>query len=178
MQPDQGNETISLVRDVLTGRNLYADNVTDNTKDRLKQILMPLVTLCEQGTRRLAEVMASLACSSSDSRERSTIMTTQESAPSFARDIQPLFRPADRVAMRWAFDLGNYQDVRAHAQAILGRLASGTRDDSQPTRWFPDGSESIFSPTSLSSKRPGPVGAKKAHIAHGCISSERKKSRR
>jgi hypothetical protein len=53
-------------------------------------------------------------------------MTTQESAPSFARDIQPLFRPADRVAMRWAFDLGNYQDVRAHAQAILGRLASGT----------------------------------------------------
>src|SRR5947209_1923268 len=63
---------------------------------------------------------------SSDSRERSTIMTTQESAPSFARDIQPLFRPADRVSMRWAFDLGSYQDVRAHAQAILGRLASGT----------------------------------------------------
>jgi hypothetical protein len=53
MQPDQGNETISLVRDVLTRRILYADNVTDNTKDRLKQILMPLVTLREQGTRRL-----------------------------------------------------------------------------------------------------------------------------
>jgi len=28
--------------------------------------------------------------------------------------------------MRWAFDLGNYQDVSAHAQAILERLASGT----------------------------------------------------
>ena len=53
-------------------------------------------------------------------------MTTQERAPSFARDIQPLFRPADRVSMRWAFDLGSYQDVRAHAQAVLGRLASGT----------------------------------------------------
>jgi hypothetical protein len=53
-------------------------------------------------------------------------MTKEESTPSFARDILPLFRPADRVAMRWAFDLGNYQDVSAHAQAILGRLASGT----------------------------------------------------
>jgi hypothetical protein len=49
-----------------------------------------------------------------------------QSAPSFARDIQPLFRPADRVAMRWAFDLGNYQHVSSHAQAILERLASGT----------------------------------------------------
>jgi len=28
--------------------------------------------------------------------------------------------------MRWAFDLGSYQDVRAHAQASLGRVASGT----------------------------------------------------
>jgi hypothetical protein len=47
-----------------------------------------------------------------------------------------------------------------------------------PTRWFPDGNESIFSPTSLSSKEPRLVGEKKAHVAHRCISSERKKSRR
>jgi hypothetical protein len=53
-------------------------------------------------------------------------MTTQESTPSFARDIQPLFRVTDRLSMRWAFDLGNYQDVRTHAQAILGRLSNGT----------------------------------------------------
>jgi hypothetical protein len=32
-------------------------------------------------------------------------MTTQESTPSFARDIQPLFRMRDRLSMRWAFDL-------------------------------------------------------------------------
>jgi hypothetical protein len=32
----------------------------------------------------------------------------------------------DRAALRRFFDLGGYQDVRMHAQAILGRLASGT----------------------------------------------------
>ncbi len=41
-----------------------------------------------------------------------------------------------------------------------------------PTRWFPDGNESIFSPTSLSGKEPGLAGEKKAHSAHRCISSE------
>ena len=52
-------------------------------------------------------------------------MSTQESTPTFARDIRPLFRMRDRLTMRWAFDLGNYQDVSAYAQAILERLASG-----------------------------------------------------
>src|SRR6266699_7155659 len=77
-------------------------------------------------TRGLAEAMASLAYSSLYSRERSTIMTTQESTPSFARDIKPLFRMRDQLSMRWAFDLKNYQDVSKHAQAILERLSSGT----------------------------------------------------
>jgi len=36
-----------------------------------------------------------------------------------------------------------------------------------PTRWFPDGNESIFSPTSLSSKEPGLAGKKKAHKSLG-----------
>ena len=53
-------------------------------------------------------------------------MTTQESTPSFARDIQPLFRARDRSSMSFAFDLWNYQDVSMHAQAILDRLSSGT----------------------------------------------------
>ena len=44
---------------------------------------------------------------------------------SFAADITPLFRDRDRQAMSWAFDLGSYDDVRAHAEAILGRLAAG-----------------------------------------------------
>ncbi len=53
-------------------------------------------------------------------------MTTQESTPSFAQDIKPLFRTRDRLSMRWAFDLGNYHSVSTHAQAILERLSSGT----------------------------------------------------
>jgi hypothetical protein len=46
--------------------------------------------------------------------------------PSFARDIQPLFRARDRASMSRHFDLGNYHDVSTHAQAILERLSSGT----------------------------------------------------
>lgn len=53
-------------------------------------------------------------------------MATQQSAPSFAHDIEPLFRMRDRAAMLRFFDLGDYEDVRAHAQAILARLSSGS----------------------------------------------------
>jgi hypothetical protein len=45
IQPDKGNETIYLLRDVLTGRILHAENVTESTKDRLKQLLAPVVGL-------------------------------------------------------------------------------------------------------------------------------------
>ncbi len=53
-------------------------------------------------------------------------MTSQDSTPSFARDIQPLFRESDREAMEFAFDLWDYDDVRTHAQDILERLSDGT----------------------------------------------------
>jgi hypothetical protein len=53
-------------------------------------------------------------------------MSTNDSIPSFARDIQPMFRDLDRRAMRYAFDLWNYEDVRTHAEAILERLNDGT----------------------------------------------------
>jgi hypothetical protein len=46
--------------------------------------------------------------------------------PSFARDIRPLFRPRDRDSMTFAFDLWEVDDVRSHAEAILGRLRQGT----------------------------------------------------
>ncbi len=45
IQPDKGNETIYLLRDVLTGRILHAENVTQSTKERLKQLLAPVVAL-------------------------------------------------------------------------------------------------------------------------------------
>jgi len=45
IQPDKGNETIYLLRDVLTGRILHADTVTESTKERLKELLAPVVAL-------------------------------------------------------------------------------------------------------------------------------------
>jgi hypothetical protein len=45
IQPDNGNETIYLMRDVVTGRILHAENVTESTKERLKEILLPVVAL-------------------------------------------------------------------------------------------------------------------------------------
>jgi hypothetical protein len=45
IKPDQGNETIYIVRDMLTGRLLTAENVTDNSTEKIKQILAPIVEL-------------------------------------------------------------------------------------------------------------------------------------
>jgi hypothetical protein len=53
-------------------------------------------------------------------------MPTQDSTPSFERDIRPLFRELDRTAMRFAFDLWKYEDVRAHAELIVERIEDGT----------------------------------------------------
>ena len=56
---------------------------------------------------------------------------------SFAAHIRPLFRERDQEAMSWAFDLGSYDDVRAHAEAILDRLADGGMpcDGAWPAEW-------------------------------------------
>jgi hypothetical protein len=48
------------------------------------------------------------------------------SPPGFARDIEPLFRDEDVDAMSFAFDLRNYEDVKANAEAIYERLDNGT----------------------------------------------------
>jgi hypothetical protein len=45
IQPDRGNETIYLVRDVLTGRVLNAQNVSSSDTQSLKQVLQPVVDL-------------------------------------------------------------------------------------------------------------------------------------
>jgi len=45
IQPDQGNETIYLVRDGLTGRLITAENATESSTERIKQILAPVLAL-------------------------------------------------------------------------------------------------------------------------------------
>jgi hypothetical protein len=56
---------------------------------------------------------------------------------SFAAHIRPLFRERDQQAMSWAFDLGSYDDVRAHAKTILDRLTDGGMpcDGAWPAEW-------------------------------------------
>jgi hypothetical protein len=46
--------------------------------------------------------------------------------PSFADDVQPLFRERDRASMRFAFDLWSHDDVATNSDAILERLRAGT----------------------------------------------------
>jgi hypothetical protein len=45
---------------------------------------------------------------------------------SFAKDIRPLFRAKDIDAMKKAFDLSDYDDVRSFADPILMKLRSGS----------------------------------------------------
>jgi CDGSH-type Zn-finger protein/truncated hemoglobin YjbI/ferredoxin len=45
---------------------------------------------------------------------------------SFATHIKPLFRARDRRSMTFAFDLWSYDDVTAHAPAILEQVRSGS----------------------------------------------------
>jgi hypothetical protein len=51
---------------------------------------------------------------------------------SFSEDIRPLFREGDRTYMDFAFDLWNYDDVKAAAPDILARLEDGTMPCDEP----------------------------------------------
>ena len=54
-------------------------------------------------------------------------MTAPGSDPlSFETDIKPMFREGDRDSMRSSFDLWSYDDVSAHADAILAVVGAGS----------------------------------------------------
>jgi hypothetical protein len=53
-------------------------------------------------------------------------MTMEAQAPSFERDIRPLFRSKDIESMSGAFDLSSYEDVRTNADGIYQALANGS----------------------------------------------------
>ena len=53
-------------------------------------------------------------------------MSVPEDSLSFAGDVRPLFRPGDRAAMEFAFDLWSYDDVVSHADAILDAVENGS----------------------------------------------------
>jgi hypothetical protein len=58
--------------------------------------------------------------------EEEAVMSADGGSVSFAQGIQPLFREGDRKAMKFAFDLGSYDDVKGNADAILARLENGS----------------------------------------------------
>ena len=63
-------------------------------------------------------------------------MPVADQPVSFAQHIRPLFRDRDRQSMEFAFDLWDVDDVRSHADLILGRLRQGTMPCDG--RWSPD----------------------------------------
>ena len=49
-----------------------------------------------------------------------------QEAVGYQPDIRPLFREKDVSSMSKAFDLASYEDVRAHSDAILAKVAEGS----------------------------------------------------
>ena len=75
-------------------------------------------------------------------------MAVDDSTPSYARDIRPLFRESDKESMVFAFDLWDSDDVCTYAQDILERLTDGSMpcdgewpavEIAQFLRWVEDG---------------------------------------
>ena len=67
------------------------------------------------------------AAAAADAEPESPVTLPRPGEPvSFAAHIKPMFRAKDRQSMQFAFDLWSYDDVRAHAAGILGRLDDGT----------------------------------------------------
>jgi hypothetical protein len=62
-------------------------------------------------------------------------MSSAPDTVSFETDIKPLFRDKDEQAMSSHFDLRSYQDVSAHADAVVRRLRAGNMpcDGAWPT---------------------------------------------
>jgi hypothetical protein len=51
---------------------------------------------------------------------------------SYEADIKPLFREEDRASMDFVFDLWSYDDVKANAALILGRIEDGSMPCDDP----------------------------------------------
>ena len=67
------------------------------------------------------------AAAAADAEPESPVTLPGPGEPvSFAAHIKPMFRARDLQSMQFAFDLWSYDDVRAYAAGILGRLDDGT----------------------------------------------------
>jgi hypothetical protein len=69
---------------------------------------------------------ANRAADPTDVDQENEMTDANHGAPSFDRDIKPLFREGDRSSMLAFFDLWSFDDVKENAGAILDAVRSGS----------------------------------------------------
>jgi hypothetical protein len=94
------------------------------TAARLAPVQDALAGIADSLAAHLGDGGGSSSFAQPDDEE--VVMSADGGSVSFANDIQPLFREGDRKAMKFAFDLGSYDDVKGHADGILARLEEGS----------------------------------------------------
>ena len=107
-------ERLRELAEVCGGLTAGAPEVLAEVGERLAAFAGPLLPPDATGRRPEADVPALAVDPPSG-----------DPAPSFDRDIRPLFTAQDRAAMRWSFDLWEVASVRQHAEAILDQVAAG-----------------------------------------------------
>jgi Ferritin-like len=107
-------ERLLELAEVCGGLTAGAPEVLAEVGERLAAFAAPLLAPDAAGRRPEADVPALAVDPPSG-----------DPAPSFDRDIRPLFTAQDRAAMRWSFDLWKVASVRQHAEAILDQVAAG-----------------------------------------------------
>jgi hypothetical protein len=112
------------LRDAATFCGVLQDDCDPLTAQRLAPVEDALAGIADS----LASHQADWGGSSrfAQPHDEEVVMSADGASVSFANDIQPLFREGDRKAMKFAFDLGSYDDVKSNADAILARLQAGT----------------------------------------------------
>ncbi|HXQ54642.1 MAG TPA: ferritin-like protein [Actinomycetes bacterium] len=108
-------ERLLELAEVCGGLTAGAPEVLAEVGERLAAFAAPLLPPDAAGRRPEADVPALAVDPPSG-----------DPAPSFDRDIRPLFTARDRAAMRWSFDLWEVASVRQRAEAILDQVAAGS----------------------------------------------------
>ncbi len=123
IQPDKGNETVYLVREVLTGRLLAAENVRSSSTSVIKQLLAPVVALGLPVHGVISDAQESLLLAVADLWPGVPHQVCQFH---YLRDASQAIYEADR-AMRTTLRKQLQPKVRAFRDQVDHRLA--TRPD-------------------------------------------------
>ena len=139
IQPDKGNETVYLVRDVLTGRVLAAENVRVSDTETIKRLLAPVVALdlpvlgaVSDAQESLCQAIAALwpeiphqLCQFHYLREASRPMYEQDRGlrKELRKAIQPPVRAVRDQLERQATTVAETDPTEAEQLAVLGDYA-------------------------------------------------------